>query len=86
MSHAMQASLKQHAGWGGHLGLLFHPFALAATGEPGWTALEEVLATAVEAANEGRVGLMRMDAAAQWMLTHPGDFAQEPQLDDSSWT
>jgi peptidoglycan/xylan/chitin deacetylase (PgdA/CDA1 family) len=85
MSRAMRASLEQHAGRGGHLALLFHPFAVGATGEPGWIALEEVLAAAVEIANEGRVGLMRMDAAAQWMLDHPGDFAREPQLDESSW-
>jgi peptidoglycan/xylan/chitin deacetylase (PgdA/CDA1 family) len=85
MSRAMRASLEQHAGRGGHLALLFHPFAVAATGEPGWIALEEVLATAVKIADEGRIGLMRMDAAAQWMLDHPGDFAQEPQLDESSW-
>jgi peptidoglycan/xylan/chitin deacetylase (PgdA/CDA1 family) len=86
MSRAMRASLAQHAGRGGHLALLFHPFAVAATGEPGWTGLEEVLAAAVQIANEGRVGLMRMDAAAEWMLDHPGDFAQEPQLDESSWS
>jgi peptidoglycan/xylan/chitin deacetylase (PgdA/CDA1 family) len=85
MSRAMRASLEQHAGGGGHLALLFHPFAVGATGEPGWIALEEVLAAAVEIANEGRVGLMRMDAAAQWMLDHPDDIAHEPQLDESSW-
>jgi peptidoglycan/xylan/chitin deacetylase (PgdA/CDA1 family) len=86
MSRGMQSALRRHARQGGHLALLFHPFALAATGEPGWTALEAVLGAAVEIANDERVGLMRMDEAARWMLDRPGDFAQEPHLDDASWT
>jgi peptidoglycan/xylan/chitin deacetylase (PgdA/CDA1 family) len=85
MSRVMQSALRRHAGQGGHLALLFHPFALAATGEPGWTALEEVLGSAMGIAHEGVVALMRMDEAARWMLDHPADFGREPELDDATW-
>jgi peptidoglycan/xylan/chitin deacetylase (PgdA/CDA1 family) len=85
MSRFMRSELAQHAERDGHLALLFHPFAVAASGEPGWAALEEVLTAVVEMASAGRVGLMRMDEAAQWMLDRPGDFAHEPQLDDATW-
>ncbi len=86
MSRFMCSELAQHADQDGHLALLFHPFAVAATGEPGWAALEEVLGAAVEMASAGRAGLMRMDEAAQQMLDHPGEFSDEPQLDDATWT
>jgi peptidoglycan/xylan/chitin deacetylase (PgdA/CDA1 family) len=68
VSALMREALHEHAGRGGHLSLIFHPFAVAAGGEPGWTALEEVLSTAVEMAREGRLSLVRMDEAAQRMV------------------
>jgi peptidoglycan/xylan/chitin deacetylase (PgdA/CDA1 family) len=85
MSRVMRGSLTEHAKQGGHLALLFHPFAVAVTGEPGWTALQEILTAAVELADDGLVGLMRMDEAAHWMLDHPADFGHEPRLDDATW-
>ena len=40
----MIAALDEHAhGQAGHLTLLFHPFTVAFTGEPGWEALDAVL-------------------------------------------
>ena len=85
MSRFMCSELAQHAEQDGHLALLFHPFAVAGTGEPGWAALEEVLTAALEMQRAGRIGLMRMDEAAQWMLDRPGEFGYEPQLDDATW-
>jgi peptidoglycan/xylan/chitin deacetylase (PgdA/CDA1 family) len=85
MSRAMRGSLREHASAGGHLALLFHPFAVGLAGEPGWTALGEVLDTTVEMANEGSVELLRMDEAAEWMLDSQADFSHAPQLDDSTW-
>lgn len=85
MSRAICASLTEHASTGGHLALLFHPFALAATGDPAWAALEQVLAAASQLANEDLVELMRMDEAADWMLGHPRDFSYAPRVDDATW-
>jgi len=85
MGRAMRSSLNEHAARGGHLALLFHPFVLAAIGEPGWTALEEVLTAVVEMERDGRLASMRMDEAARWMLDHPVEFSYEPLLDDATW-
>jgi peptidoglycan/xylan/chitin deacetylase (PgdA/CDA1 family) len=85
MSRVMRGALNEHADRGGHLALLFHPFALTATGEPGWSALEEVLRAAVTMATDGRLCLMRMDEAARWILDRPEDFSYEPQLDAATW-
>ena len=85
VSRSMRAALAEHADEGGHLALLFHPFALAGTGERAWVALEEVLEAALGLAADHRIRLMRMDEAARWMLDRPSDFGYEPQLDDSSW-
>jgi len=81
----MRASLSEHAHAGGHLALLFHPFAIGLAGEPGWTALDEVLDTALELSKEGLVELLRMDETANWMIERRGDFGYSPQLDDSTW-
>jgi peptidoglycan/xylan/chitin deacetylase (PgdA/CDA1 family) len=85
VSRSMRAALAEHARQGGHLALLFHPFALAATGRPAWDALEEVLQAALELARDDRVCLLRMDEAARCMLDRPAEFGYEPQLDDATW-
>jgi peptidoglycan/xylan/chitin deacetylase (PgdA/CDA1 family) len=85
VSSSMRAALAEHAQRGGHLALLFHPFAVAATGEPAWASLEEVLRCALDLARDRRVCLMRMDEAAHWMLDRPADFGSEPRLDDTTW-
>jgi peptidoglycan/xylan/chitin deacetylase (PgdA/CDA1 family) len=79
------AALRAHARRKGHLALLFHPFAVAFTGEPGWDALDAVLAEAVHLTTTGALALPRMDEAAAWMLTHAEDFHHPPQLDDATW-
>ena len=85
VSSFMRAALAEHAEQGGHLALLFHPFAVAATGEPAWNALEDVLGYVLTLAHERRACLLRMDEAARWMLDHPDDFGNEPRLDDATW-
>ena len=84
MGEEMIAAL--HAQRQGHLALLFHPFAVAFTGEPGWAALDAVLAEATHLAAGGALATPRMDKAAAWMLTHAEDFNHPPQLDDATWT
>ncbi len=79
------AALRAHARRGGHLALLFHPFAVAFTGEPGWDALDAVLAEAAHLTAAGALAIPRMDEAAAWMLTHAEDFHHPPQLDDATW-
>jgi peptidoglycan/xylan/chitin deacetylase (PgdA/CDA1 family) len=79
------AALRAHARRNGHLALLFHPFAVAFTGEPGWNALDAVLAEAAQLTTAGLLAMPRMDEAAAWMLTHAEDFHHPPQLDDATW-
>ena len=79
------AALRAHARRSGHLALLFHPFAVAFTGEPGWEALDAVLAEAAHLTAAGLLATPRMDEAAAWMLTHADDFHHPPQLDDATW-
>ncbi len=51
----MIAALDEHAQRGeGHLTLLFHPFTVAFTGEPGWEALDAVLGSRREPRGRGR--------------------------------
>ena len=85
MGEEMIAALHAHAERQGHLVLLFHPFAVAFTGEPGWAALDAVLAEAAHLAAAGALATPRMDEAAAWMLTHAEDFHHPPQLDDATW-
>jgi hypothetical protein len=80
----MIATLHAHAARQGHLALLFHPFAVAFTGEPGWAALDAVLAEAAHLSAAGTLATPRMDEAAAWMLTHAEDF-NPPELDDATW-
>ncbi len=79
------AALRAHARRKGHLTLLFHPFAIAFTGEPGWAALDAVLTEAAHLTAAGLLATPRMDEAAAWMLTHADDFHHPPQLDDATW-
>ncbi len=85
MGEEMIAALRAHAKRRGHLALLFHPFAVAFTGEDGWAALDAVLGEAARLAAEDAVATLRMDEAAAWMLAHREDFDHPPQLDDATW-
>ncbi len=97
MRQGMSAALKAHAGGGfsgdlverseheGHLTLLFHPFSVAFTGDPGWAALDSVLAEVAGLAATGAIAATRMDEAAARMLERPADFARPPQLDEATW-
>ncbi len=85
MGEEMIAALHAHAQRQGHLALLFHPFAVAFTGEPGWAALDGVLAEAAQLTASGSLATPRMDEAAAWMLAHAEDFNHPPQLDNATW-
>jgi peptidoglycan/xylan/chitin deacetylase (PgdA/CDA1 family) len=86
MCAAIIAALKNHSEQAaGHLTLLFHPFSVAFTGDPGWQALDDVLAEAVRLARDGAITMMRMDEAATQMLERPEEIPQPPLLDDASW-
>lgn len=84
MRDAMIAALDAHAAGEGHLTLLFHPFSVAFTGDPGWEALEAVLGHATRLAATGALTALRMDEAA----AHMQESAEEPgppRLDDATW-
>ncbi len=85
LGEELVAALHTHAQRQGHFALLFHPFAVAFTGEPGWAALDAVLAEAADLTAAGALAMPRMDEAAAWMLTHTEDFDHPPQLDDATW-
>ncbi len=75
-----------HSEQAGHLTLLFHPFSVAFTGDPGWEALDSVLGETARLAAEGTLAAMRMDHAAARMLEHPDDFSGHPPvLDEATW-
>lgn len=83
----MIAALDEHAHReDGHLTLLFHPFTVAFTGEPGWEALDAVLGHVASLAAAGAITAMRMDAAATQMLELPAGMAPAPRLDEATWT
>lgn len=85
MRAEMIAALSGHAERGrGHMTLLFHPFSVAFTGDPGWEALDSVLGELTRLAGTGAVAAMRMDAAAAQMLERPEEQGP-PQLDDATW-
>ena len=73
------------SGGGDHLTLLFHPFSVAFTGEPGWEALDSVLGEAARLAEEGLLTAMRMNEAAARMHERPGEFDRPPVLDEATW-
>ena len=85
MREEMIAALESHSGQEGHLTLLFHPFSVAFTGDPGWEALDSVLAETIRLATTGSLTVMRMDEAAAQMLEHPDEFSHPPLLDDATW-
>jgi hypothetical protein len=70
---------------GGHLTLLFHPFSVAFTGEPGWQALEAVLGHTATLTAAGALAARRMDEAAAHMRALPADPLRPPELDDATW-
>lgn len=82
----MIAALDEHAHREeGHLTLLFHPFTVAFTGDPGWEALDAVLDHAADLAAAGTITVTRMDEAAAQMLELPGERRHAPQLDEATW-
>lgn len=85
----MIAALDEHSlsgeGPHRHLTLLFHPFTVAFTGEPGWEALDAVLAHAAGLAAAGTIAVQRMDEAAADMLGLPAELTQPPRLDAATW-
>jgi peptidoglycan/xylan/chitin deacetylase (PgdA/CDA1 family) len=85
MQAEMIAALQSHAEQEGHLALLFHPFSVAFTGDPGWETLENVLGETVRLAETGAITMMRMDEAAARMLESPTELNHSPQLDDATW-
>jgi peptidoglycan/xylan/chitin deacetylase (PgdA/CDA1 family) len=85
MQAEMIAALQSHSGQDGHLALLFHPFSVAFTGEPGWAALEQVLGESVRLAQAGAITALRMDEAATRMLERPEQLNHPPALDEATW-
>jgi peptidoglycan/xylan/chitin deacetylase (PgdA/CDA1 family) len=82
----MIAALDEHARRGeGHLTLLFHPFSVAFTGEPGWEALDAVLGHTAGLAAAGAITVVRMDEAAARMLELPIEQTHAPRLDEATW-
>jgi peptidoglycan/xylan/chitin deacetylase (PgdA/CDA1 family) len=85
MAEAMICALESHAEQEGHLTLLFHPFSVAFTGDPGWEALDSVLGQTVRLAAAGALTPMRMDEAAAQMLERSEEFPHPPLLDEATW-
>lgn len=85
MAQEMIVALQGHSGQEGHLTLLFHPFSVAFTGDPGWEALDCVLAEATRLGAEGALTTVRMDEAAARLLALPRELAQPPRLDEATW-
>jgi peptidoglycan/xylan/chitin deacetylase (PgdA/CDA1 family) len=85
MRQEMIAALQNHSEQQGHLALLFHPFSVAFTGDPGWEALDRVLRETVRLAGTGAITMMRMDEVATRMLGRPAELHHQPQLDDATW-
>jgi peptidoglycan/xylan/chitin deacetylase (PgdA/CDA1 family) len=84
MRKEMIAALESHSEQEGHLTLLFHPFSVAFTGDPGWEALDSVLGETARLATAGALTAMRMDEAAAQML-ELSELGHPPQLDDATW-
>ena len=87
MTREMIAALQNHSEQEGHLALLFHPFSVAFTGDPGWEALENVLGETVRLAETGAITMMRMDEAATQCSSAPRRSGTRParrrHLDDT---
>jgi peptidoglycan/xylan/chitin deacetylase (PgdA/CDA1 family) len=85
MREEMITALRRHSEGEGHLALLFHPFSVAFTGEPGWEALDSVLGETARLAEDGAITTVRMDEAAAQILERPAELTHPPQLDDATW-
>jgi peptidoglycan/xylan/chitin deacetylase (PgdA/CDA1 family) len=85
MRAEMIGALESHSEQEGHLALLFHPFSVAFTGDPGWEALDAVLGETVRLAGSGALTAMRMDEAATRMIERSENLSYPPQLDDATW-
>jgi peptidoglycan/xylan/chitin deacetylase (PgdA/CDA1 family) len=85
MRAEMIAALESHAGQEGHLTLLFHPFSVAFTGDPGWEALDSVLGETARLAEAGAFTVRRMDEVAARMLEMSEELGLPPQLDSATW-
>lgn len=85
MREEMIVALKRHSEQEGHLTLLFHPFSVAFTGDPGWEALDSVLGETVRLTAKGTLTAMRMDEVAAQMLKIPKELGNPPRLDDATW-
>jgi peptidoglycan/xylan/chitin deacetylase (PgdA/CDA1 family) len=86
MRAAMLAALDAHVDPGAHLALLFHPFLVGLGGDEAFTATADVLARVRELRDAGRLGVGRMDDAAESLLAAPAGGAVAPELDTSTWT
>jgi peptidoglycan/xylan/chitin deacetylase (PgdA/CDA1 family) len=85
MRDDMITALDTHSRREGHLTLLFHPFSVAFTGDPGWEALDAVLGHAAGLAAADAITMRRMDEAAADMLRLPAELTHTPQLDEATW-
>jgi peptidoglycan/xylan/chitin deacetylase (PgdA/CDA1 family) len=86
MRDAIIGALEEHSQReDGHLTLLFHPFSVAFTGEPGWEALDAVLAHTAGLVATSAITALRMDEAAAEMLDLPAELTRAPQLDEATW-
>jgi peptidoglycan/xylan/chitin deacetylase (PgdA/CDA1 family) len=85
MRDDMIAALDTHSQGEGHLTLLFHPFSVAFTGDPGWEALGSVLDYTTRLTATGVLTAMRMDEAGAHMLEFPEELIHPPRLDDATW-
>ena len=85
MREEMISALRRHSEGEGHLALLFHPFSVAFTGDPGWEALDSILGETARLAEDGAITMMRMDEAAAQVLERPAELTHPPQLDDATW-
>jgi peptidoglycan/xylan/chitin deacetylase (PgdA/CDA1 family) len=87
MQAEMIAALRSHAEQEeeAHLTLLFHPFSVAFTGDPGWEALDAVLGETARLAEEGAFTAMRMDEAAAGILDTSTMLRRPPKLDEATW-
>lgn len=85
MRDGMIAALDTHASHEGHLTLLYHPFSVAFTGDPGWEALDSVLGHTTRLAATGALTAMRMGEVAAHMLELPEELTHPPRLDDATW-
>ena len=85
MGEEMIAALESHSEQEGHLTLLFHPFSVAFTGDPGWEALDSVLGETDRLAAAGSLMRMRMDEAAAQLFERSEESPHPPKLDDATW-